>query len=66
MITSTIQGVYLRGHKYIKRWDTARGIKINGHRIDMLRFTDDIAIIAESEENLKTILETKEETIICQ
>jgi len=25
------------------------GIEVNGHRIDMLRFTDDIAIIVENE-----------------
>lgn len=34
------------------------GIKVNGYRIDMLRFADNIAIIAENEKDLINILET--------
>jgi hypothetical protein len=34
------------------------GIKVNGMRIQMLRFADDIAIIAQDEINLKTALES--------
>jgi len=33
------------------------GVRINDERIDMLRFADDIAIIAENEEDLQNILE---------
>jgi len=40
---------------------TELGIKVNGHRIDILRFADDIAIIAESEKHLKKILGTLEQ-----
>lgn len=39
------------------------GIKVNGYRIDMLRFADDIAIIAENEKDLKTLLETLEQVM---
>ncbi|VVC46280.1 Reverse transcriptase domain [Cinara cedri] len=33
------------------------GIRINGERIDMLRFADDIAVITDNEEDLQNILE---------
>lgn len=32
---------------------THLGIKINGYNVDMLRFTDDIAIIAKNEKDIK-------------
>lgn len=38
------------------------GIKINGRTIDMLRFADDIAVIAENEEELQRMLRCMEET----
>ena len=34
------------------------GIEVNGIRIEMLRFADDIAIIAQDEINLKRALES--------
>jgi len=34
------------------------GIEVNGVRIQMLRFAEDIAIIAQDEMNLKTALES--------
>lgn len=36
------------------------GIKINGIKIDMIRYTDDIALTAESEDELKQTLERME------
>jgi len=36
-------------------------IKISGYKIEMLKFADDIAIIAENEKGIKKSLETMEE-----
>lgn len=40
------------------------GVKMNGREIDMLRFTDDIAVIAENEEDLQKMLRCMEETML--
>lgn len=40
------------------------GIEMNVRKIDMLRFVDDIAIIAENEEDLQTILRYMEGTLL--
>jgi len=37
-------------------------IKINGQKISMQRFTDDIALIAESKEDLVQLIKTMDET----
>ena len=45
------------------RLDEARaGIKIDGRNISNLRYTDDTTLIAESEEELKSLLEVKKES----
>ncbi|KAL1447191.1 hypothetical protein WDU94_013942 [Cyamophila willieti] len=41
--------------KELESWP---GIKVNGTKIDMIRYADDIALIAPSEEELKTALDT--------
>ena len=38
------------------------GIKIAGRNINNLRYTDDTTLLAESEEELKTLLKVKEES----
>ena len=38
------------------------GIKIAGRNINNLRYADDINLMAESEEELKSLLKVKEET----
>ncbi|XP_025417940.1 uncharacterized protein LOC112688792 [Sipha flava] len=40
------------------------GIKINDRKIDMLRFADDIAVIAKNEEELQRMLRCMEETLL--
>lgn len=44
--------------------DTNLGININGQKISMLRFTDDIALFAENKENLDQIIKTMDEIFI--
>jgi len=39
------------------------GIKVNGVRIQVLRFADDIAIIAQEETNLKRALESLDDIL---
>ena len=39
------------------------GIKVNGMRIQMLRFAEDIAIIAQEEINLKRTLESLDDIL---
>jgi hypothetical protein len=41
------------------------GIKVNGVRIQMLRFADDIAIIAQEEIHLKRAVESLEDILKC-
>ena len=42
--------------------DTKAGIKIAGRNINNLRYADDITLMAESEEELKSFLKVKEES----
>jgi len=42
--------------------NTNLGIKINRQKISMLRFADDIALIAESKEDLVQLIKTMDET----
>ena len=45
------------------KWDEAQaGIKIAGRNINNLRYADDTALMAESEEKLKSLLKVKEES----
>ena len=45
------------------RLDEAQaGIKTAGRKINNLRYTDDTTLIAESEEELKSLLEVKKES----
>lgn len=44
--------------------DTNLGIIVNGHKISMLRFADDIALIAETEEDLQQLIKTMDEIFI--
>ena len=41
---------------------TQAGIKIAGRNINSLRYADDTTLIAESEEELKSLLKVKEES----
>ena len=43
------------------REDTHLGVNINGEKVDMLSFADDIAVTAESNEDLQKILDTMEQ-----
>ena len=55
-----MQSTYLLNAKYIvrnARLDEAQaGIKISGRNINNLRYADDITLMAESEEELKSLL----------
>ena len=42
-------------------WKTQTGIKIAGRNINNLRYADDITLMAESEEELKSLLMTVKE-----
>ena len=42
--------------------DAQAGIKIAGRNINNLRYADDITLMAESEEELKSLLKVKEES----
>ena len=42
--------------------ETQAGIKISGRNINNLRYADDTTLMAESEEELKTLLKVKEES----
>ena len=42
--------------------ETQAGIKITGRNISNLRYADDTNLMAESEEELKTLLKAKEES----
>ena len=42
--------------------DLKAGIKIGGRNINNLRYADDTTLMAESEEELKTLLRVKEES----
>ena len=41
---------------------TQAGIKVAGRNINNLRYADDITLMAESEEGLKSLLKVKEES----
>jgi hypothetical protein len=43
--------------------ETQLGVKVNGYRINIWRFVDDIAIIVENETNLTKLLVTLEQVI---
>ena len=43
--------------------EKALGVSIYGERISMLRFADDIAVIAETERDLKKVLINMERTM---
>ena len=43
-------------------YETQAGIKISGRYINNLRCADDTALMAESEEELKSLLKAKEES----
>ena len=43
-------------------YETQAGIKIAGRNINNLRYADDTTLMAESEEELKSLLKAKEET----
>ena len=43
-------------------WKTHAGIKIAGRNINNLRYADDTTLMAESEEELKSLLKVKEES----
>uniref|UniRef100_A0A8D9A6I6 Craniofacial development protein 2 n=1 Tax=Cacopsylla melanoneura TaxID=428564 RepID=A0A8D9A6I6_9HEMI len=47
-----------------REMETWPGIKVNGIKIDMIRYADDIALIAPSEEELKAALETMNKILI--
>ena len=59
-LSPLIFNAYIQEAIDIIRDKTQLGIKINGYRIDMLRFADDIAIVAENERDLRKILKTME------
>ena len=42
-------------------WEAQAGIKIAGRNINNLRYADDTTLMAESEEELKSLLKVKEE-----
>ena len=42
--------------------DAQAGIKISGRNINNLRYADDTTLMAESEEDLKSLLKVKEES----
>ena len=42
--------------------DEEAGIKISGRNINSLRYADDTTLMAESEEELKSLLRVKEES----
>ena len=42
--------------------ETQAGIKIAGRNINILRYVDDTTLMAESEEELKSLLKVKEES----
>ena len=42
--------------------ETQAGIKISGRNINNLRYADDITLMAESKEKVKSLLELKEES----
>ena len=42
--------------------ETQDGIKISGRNISKLRYTDDTTLMAESEQELKSLLKVKEES----
>jgi hypothetical protein len=44
--------------------NTNLGIIVNGHKISMLSFADDIALIAETEEDLQQLIKTMDEIFI--
>ena len=52
--------------KYIMRnarlEETQAGIKISGRNINNLRYADDTTLVAENEEELKSLLKVKEES----
>lgn len=42
------------------------GIKLNGTKIDILRFADDIAVIAENEKELQRMMRCMEGTLLSE
>lgn len=53
-VTFVVQYVYLKCTKQFK--ETTTGVKINGKLIHSIRFADDIALVAESEQDLSNML----------
>lgn len=45
------------------REEKSRGISIQGHKIDMIRFADDIAVLGETEQELNETLQDMEKTM---
>jgi len=63
-LSPSIFNAYIQEAIDIIREKIQLGIKINGRKIDMLRFADDIAVIAENEEELQRMLRCMEETLL--
>ncbi|VVC34843.1 Endonuclease/exonuclease/phosphatase,Reverse transcriptase domain [Cinara cedri] len=63
-LSPSIFNAYIQEAIDIIREKIQLGIKINGRKIDMLRFADDIAVIAENEEDLQRMLRYMEETLL--
>lgn len=59
-ITVTVQYIYIQRAIEELRETRESGINIQGHKIDMLRFADDMALLAESEEQLEQSLQELE------
>jgi len=63
ILSPSIFNAYIQEEIDIIREKIHLGIKMNGRKIDMLRFADDIAVIAENEEELQRMLRCMEETL---
>ncbi|KAF0772940.1 Reverse transcriptase domain-containing protein [Aphis craccivora] len=63
-LSPSIFNAYIQEAIDIIREKIQLGIKINGKKIDMLRFADEIAVIAENEEELQRMLRFMEETLL--
>lgn len=55
--------VYIQEVIYSIRDRTQLGIKVNGPKVDMLRFSNNITTIKENEKDIKIILGTMEQVI---
>ncbi|VVC30385.1 Endonuclease/exonuclease/phosphatase,Reverse transcriptase domain [Cinara cedri] len=63
-LSPSIFNAYIQEAIDIIREKIQVGIKINDRKIDMLRFADDIAVIAENKEELQRMLRCMEETLL--